>query len=322
METTEQDQQVRCYEQEHNGSPRLVLANGESHLVVDPAQGGRWITWDLTLGAAPPRRLMSAPDAGVTAGPVVLAAAGATPEMLAGLGPASPSGLGDHFFALTVSQRDFALGAAKELGTFTAGAFTATHYRPARGQHEVAMQFTGGIRGAKRVTPVSLLKRLTLGGPGGEISIHYRIDNPDAKALQVYFGVEFCFALSPDALAPHADRPAYEFDGARERGGYQASGIAKQTTSVALYDPQPGVTIRLGWERAAAVWVCPAPAGATGAAIRGASILPVWDLRIPPEDNWAVNIWLQAGASGPVRPIDPRVVARIARPESEDEPWK
>jgi len=50
--------------------------------------------------------------------------------------------------------------------------------------------------------------------------------------------------------------------------------------------------------------------------------MPVWDLRVPPEDNWAVNIWLQPGASGPVAPIPAEVAARIARFESEDTPWK
>ena len=123
--------------------------------------------------------------------------------------------------------------------------------------------------------------------------------------MQILFGVEFCFALSAAAATAGADRPAYEFDGVRERGGYGVRGVAKNTTTVTLLDPQPGVTIRLGWERAAAVWISPAPAGATGAAISGASIVPVWDLRLPADDNWAVNLWLQAGASGPVAPLSP-----------------
>jgi hypothetical protein len=78
----------------------------------------------------------------------------------------------------------------------------------------------------------------------------------------------------------------------------------------------------MGWERPAAVWICPSPAGAEGTAIRGASVMPIWDLRVPPDDNWAVNIWLQPGATGPVAPIPADVVARIARFESEDTPWK
>src|SRR4029078_10813019 len=102
----------------------------------------------------------------------------------------------------------------------------------------------------------------------------------------------------------------------RERGGYGVRGIAADTTSVALIDPQPGLTIRMGWERPAAVLSCPAPAGAEGAAIKGASIMPVWDLRVPPEDNWAVNIWLQAGPSGLVRPSPPDAAARMTRHEA------
>jgi alpha-amylase/4-alpha-glucanotransferase-like protein len=323
MQTNETDSSlVRCAEETAQGRAILVLDNGESRLALDPAQGGRWTTWDLALDGGPVHHLMSAPGTVISAGPARLAAVGQTPEVMVSLGPAAPSGLGDHFLPLTVRQRDFALGAARELGTFLAGAFEATHYAPARDQQTVALHSAGGIQGAKRVTPVTLLKRLTLGRPGGEISIHYRLDNPNEKALQIFFGVEFCFALSSEAVAAGDGQPAYEFDGARERGGYGVRGVAADTTSVALIDPQPGLTIRMGWERPAAVWICPSPAGAEGPAIRGASVMPVWDLRVPPEDNWAINIWLQPGATGPVAPIPADVVARIARFESEDTPWK
>jgi hypothetical protein len=239
---------------------RWVLDNGESRLEVDPAQGGRLIGWDYTTGGQT-HRLMDAPDARVSAGPVTLAAVGQAPEVRPTLGPASPSGLGDHFLPLTVAQRDFALGQARELGTFAGAAFTAEVYPTGREAQTLALRSVGGIRGAKRLTPITLYKRLTLGRPGGEISTHYRIENRDEKPLQIYFGVEFCFALSPTAAAGGPDFPAYEFDGRRERGGYGVSGVAKETTSVTLLDPQPGVTVRMGWEWTANVWVCPTPGG-------------------------------------------------------------
>jgi len=313
---------VRGAEDAIDGRTQIVLENGESRLVVDPAQGGRWVTWDLTPASGETRRLFSAPGTRITAGPAVLTGSGQTPEIATELGPAAPSGLGDHFLPLTGTQRDFALGQARELGTFAGAAFAAVHYAPARDQYEILLRSEGGIKGAKRLTPLRLLKKLTLGRPGGEISVHYRLDNPNARALQIFFGVEFCFALSPQVVAAGREQRAYEFDGAPERGGYGVSGIATNTTSVTLRDPQPGLTVRLGWERPANVWVCPAPAGAGEAASRGASVTAVWDLRVPPEDNWAVNLWLQGSASGPVRPLAPEVVARIARLESEDEPWK
>ena len=300
----------------------IVLDNGESHLVIAPGAGGRLITWDFALQPGPAARLLNAPGARITAGPAILVAPGQAPEVQAGLGPAPPSALGDHFLPLATRQQDFALGTARELGTFTAAAYDAESYTPAAGQYEVALHCRGGIRGAKRDTPIILLKKLTLGRPGSEISIHYRIENPNDKPVQIQFGVEFCFALDPAAAHPEAVEQAYEFDGARERGGFGVSGVAANTTSIALIDPQPGITIRLGWERPASVWVCPAPAAAPGTEGAGACVLPVWDLRLPPEDNWAVNLWLQAGPSGPVAPLDPDLVARIARPESEDEPWK
>src|SRR5947207_2005604 len=102
----------------HAAAPPLVLENGEATLALDPAHGGRWITWDLALAGGPPQRLLSAPGATIRAGRALLVAAGNTPEVQTALGPASPSGLGDHFLPLTTTQRDFALGTARELGTF------------------------------------------------------------------------------------------------------------------------------------------------------------------------------------------------------------
>src|SRR5690242_13325354 len=163
-----QEPQVRGYEDKQDGARLLVLDNGESRLVVDPAQGGRWTTWDLALAGGPRRRLMSAPGARITSGPAVLAVDGQRPEVQASLGPAAPSGLGDHFLPLVATQREFALGTARELGTFAASPFTADLYAPARDQQEIALRCAGGIQGAKRVTPLTLLKKLTLGRPGGE----------------------------------------------------------------------------------------------------------------------------------------------------------
>ncbi|HEX8904147.1 MAG TPA: hypothetical protein VF771_04855, partial [Longimicrobiaceae bacterium] len=68
--------QVRCAEEVVNGRPILVLENGESRLALDPAQGGRWTTWDLALAGGPVHHLMSAPGAVISSGPAVLAATG------------------------------------------------------------------------------------------------------------------------------------------------------------------------------------------------------------------------------------------------------
>ncbi len=311
--------EVRGYETDRAGRRLLVLANGELTLAIDPAAGGRWVTWERARPDGPPQQLLRPLGSPPPTAPAVLTSEGGAPEIQAALGPASPSGLADHFLPLGTTQVDFARGAAREIGTFAAAAWEAEQYAPARGQAEVALQSVGGLRGARRITPLTVLKKITLGSPESEINIHYRIENPGTKPVQVLFGVEICFAL--DAAAQAAEG-VYEIDGARQRGGYDVAGVAAGTTSVALRDPQPGVTIRLGWERPARVWISPSPAGATGAAVAGASVLPIWDLRLPAEDNWAVNLWVQAGPSGPVAPLPPELIARVARRESEDEPWK
>jgi hypothetical protein len=75
-----------------------------------------------------------------------------------------------------------------------------------------------------------------------------------------------------------------------------------------------------GWDRAATLWVCPYPPATHGPAVRGASILAIWELAVPPEDNWAVGLWAAVGPSTPPAPLPPDLIARIARPEWDDEP--
>ena len=142
--------------------------------------------------------------------------------------------------------------------------------------------------------------------------------------MQILFGVEFCFALSREAARTEGEHPGCTLDSLPPT--MAAAGVARRGEEhnqrdvdrpAARRDYPPGLR-----KRAAAVWICPAPAGAAGAGITGASILPVWELRLPAEDNWAVNLWLQASASGPVAPLAPELVARVARYEAEDMPWE
>ena len=103
---------VRCYEQENDG--RIVLKeNGESRLVVDPAQGGRWVSWEFALAGREPVPLLGREEARITAGPALLGSSGGAPEIHTGLGPASPSGLADHFLPVTARQLEFAMGTAR-----------------------------------------------------------------------------------------------------------------------------------------------------------------------------------------------------------------
>lgn len=287
----------------------IVLDGGETRIELQPERGGRWVSWragevELFGGFGPDPRPLRI-DAAGHAGPLIAP----------GLGPSGPAGMIDHFMPLTAFQSDFAAGRAKELGSFASGAFEYVRYEIGGGW-EAALQADGTLQGARRPVPVRLLKKITLGSGGGEIAVHYRLENPSERPLQISFGVEFTFALAGGLSG------WYEIDGQREGGGFEARGLAPSVTSAALIEPQPGVAVRMGWEREASIWVCPFPAGATGEEIRGATIMPVWDLRVPPDDNWAVGLWLQAGKSGPVAPIPQEVVNRIQRYESEDEPWK
>jgi hypothetical protein len=248
---------------------------------------------------------------------------GHTPEIRPGLGPAAPAGLTDHFLPLTARFREFATGQGRDLADLATGAFTPD-LSPMGERWELLEQRQSGLRAGKRLAPLTLTKKVSLGPGGTDLAVHYRIENRDDRPMQVQFAVEWTFALDPAANKGHGGQGYYEIDGAREPGnaGFGARGNAPNVTALALIDPQRGVTVRLGWDRAAILWVCPYPAATHGDAVQGACVMPVWEIRLAPGDNWAMGIWALLSPSGPVAPLPPGLAARIARVEGDDEPCK
>ncbi len=310
-----------------DGQDEIVLDNGAMRLVLTPAQGGRLTEWTVRPGAGTAYNLFRAhssdpiEDSGGTQ--FRLALDGQTPEIRPGLGPAAPAGLTDHFLPLSAQFRDFAGGRSRDLADLATGAFEAEVYALGERQ-ELTQQRQSGIRAGKRLAPLTLIKKISLDPQSNDLAIHYRIENHSDRPMQVYFAIEWTFALAEEANKGHGGGGYYEFDGVREpgTGGFGARGSAPNVTAVALIDPQPGVTVRLGWDRAALLWICPYPTGTHGDAVRGACVMPVWELRLAPDDNWAMGLWALPGLTGPVAPLPPGLAERIARIEWDDEPWK
>lgn len=310
-----------------DGHDEVVLDNGPMRLVIAPAAGGRLTEWTYRPDAAASYNLFRAGSSDLiedqSGTRLRLALAGHTPEIRAGLGPAAPAGLTDHFLPLTAQFRDFAAGQSRDLADLASGAFTPDLY-PMGDRWELMQQRQSGLRAGKRLAPLTLTKKVSLGPGGQDLALHYRIENRDDRPMQVQFAIEWTFALDAAANKGHGGRGYYEIDGTREPGnaGFGARGGAPNVTAVALIDPQPGVTVRLGWDRAALLWVCPAPAGTHGDPVQGACVMPVWELRLAPGDNWAMGLWAALSPSGPVAPLPPGLAERIARIEWDDEPWK
>jgi hypothetical protein len=310
-----------------DGQDEVVLENGPMRLVLAPADGGRLREWIVRPAPGQAYNLFradssdSVEESGGTQ--LRLALEGHTPEIRPGLGPSAPGGLIDHFLPLTARFRDFAAGTSRDLADLATGAFETDLY--AMGDRwELMQQRQSGIRAGKRLAPLTLTKKISLGPEGTDLAIHYRVENRSERPMQVYFAVEWTFALAATANKGHGGAGYYEIDGMREPGaeGFGARGNAPTGTALALVDPQPGLTVRLGWDRAALLWVCPAPAGTHGDLVRGACVMPVWEIRLAPDDNWATGLWAALSPSGPVAPLPPGLAERIARPEWDDEAWK
>ena len=310
-----------------DGYDEVILDNGRTRLVLAPAQGGRLREWAYRAapGALARTLFAAAASESVDGGDgtaLRLALDGGTPEIRPGLGPAAPGGLIDHFLPLTASFRAFAAGTGRELGDLPGGAFAPLLYDMGR-RWELALERESALRAGKRDAPFTLVKKISLEPGSDDLAIHYRIENRGDRPMQVYFAVEFVFALDAEANKGHGGRGYYEIDGTPEPGtqGFGARGNAPNVTAVALVEPLPGLTPRLGWDRAATLWVCPAPAATHGAAVRGACVMPVWEVRLAPADNWAVGLWGLV-TTGPAAPLPPGLHERISRVEWDDEPWR
>jgi hypothetical protein len=311
-----------------DGQDEVLLDNALMRLVVTPAQGGRLREWVYQPGGPGTERNLFAAEASDliedgNGAALRLAVEGQQPEIQSGLGPAPPSGLTDHFLPLTTRFRDFAAGRARDLGDGDTDAFQPQLYEMGR-SWELLMERESGLRAGKRLAPLRLIKKISLGPGSPNLAIHYRIENHSERPMQVYFAVDWTLALDAAANKGHGGRGYYEIDGVPEpgTGGFGASGAAPNVTAVALVEPQPGVTVRLGWDRAALLWVCPYPAARHGESVRGACVMPVWELRLAPDDNWAVGLWALLSPPAPPAPLPPGLVERIARTEWDDEPWR
>ena len=252
-----------------------------------------------------------------------LSTEGHTPEIRPGLGPAAPAGLTDHFLPLTARFRDFAAGQGRDLTDLATGEFETDLY-PMGDRWELLQQRQSGLRAGKRLAPFTLTKKISL-GPGGTT---WR----STTGLRTAMTARCRCSLPSSGPSPWMLRPTRGMGG---KGIMRLTGRANRATpdsgrgatrpnvtALALIDPQPGVAVRLGWDRAALLWVCPYPAATHGEPVRGACVMPVWELRLAPGDNWALGLWALVGPSGPVAPLPPGLAERIARIEWDDEPWK
>ena len=303
-----------------DGQAEALLDNGRTRLVVSPARGGRLLEWRIAGPAGSPAWDLFGSSSAPAQAAGTTATEGGPP---AALGPGTPAGLVDHFLPLTARFGDFAAGRGRDLIDLATTAYEPQLYPMGR-TWELALQRESGLRAGKRLAPLTLFKKIGLDAGSEALAVHYRIENRSDRPMQVRFGVEFVFALDPGANRGAGGAGYFTIDDVREPGeqGFAARGQAPDVTGVALVDPQPGLTVRLGWDRAAMLWVCPAPAAIRGAALRGACLLPVWELRLPPEDNWAVGLWAMAGPTTPAAPLPPGLAERIARPEWDADPWR
>jgi alpha-amylase len=136
-------------------------------------------------------------------------------------------------------------------------------------------------------------KTVMLKNGASVIEFNYEIVNSTKEILDLWFGIEFCFALS----AGDAPDRYYSFKGATPEDLRLGSmGAIKEVPSMSLVDEWLDVEVALSFDEPAAVWRFPIETvslseGGFERVYQGSVVFPHWHLRL--ETKWAGKILLE-----------------------------
>lgn len=198
----------------------------------------------------------------------------------------------DHFLDEDVTLESFSKCKYAEQGDFVNQPY---QYKTTRRKNSVQVDLwrDGHVWQHDRHLPLTLRKTLTLKEGSSEVAVEYRLENPGTQPLDLWYGIEFCFALS----AGDAPDRYYRFDGETiDDPRLQSAGTVEDARSMALVDEWVGLEIKLEFEQPATVWRFPIETISMSEAgfervYQGSIVFPNW--RISLSGEWRMGIRLE-----------------------------
>jgi hypothetical protein len=197
----------------------------------------------------------------------------------------------DHFLPLGTTYDEFAEGKHREFGDFLDAPYSS-EVADLGGEVRINLVREGVNRAGNREAEVRLMKSAGARSGSSDLSVLYRVINSSVRPIQILFAVEYNLyvpGLAEDPTA--AGDGAYLIDGVYpDDSTLGSTGRSVGATSLALANPTSEMALQLGWDRECDLWRM--PVGGDGGAVR---VVAVWRLSIPPDDNWALGLWLAPG---------------------------
>jgi alpha-amylase len=198
----------------------------------------------------------------------------------------------DHFLGDGVTLEDFSKCRFAEQGDFVNRPY---EYKTEKKGKDLRINLwrDGHVWSGDRHLPLRVSKTVMLKNAASGIEFNYEIVNSTKEILDLWFGIEFCFALS----AGDAPDRYYSFKGATPEDLRLGSmGAIKEVPSMSLVDEWLDVEVALSFDEPAAVWRFPIETvslseGGFERVYQGSVVFPHWHLRL--ETKWAGKILLE-----------------------------
>jgi alpha-amylase/alpha-mannosidase (GH57 family) len=198
----------------------------------------------------------------------------------------------DHFLGDGVTLEDFSKCRFAEQGDFVNQPY---EFRAGKKGQDLRINLwrEGHVWSQNRHLPLRVSKTAVLRGGISGIELDYEIENSTKELLDLWFGIEFCFALS----AGDAPDRYYRFNGSTpDDMRLRSVGALKDVSSMSLIDEWLGIDVALSFAQPAEVWRFPIETislseGGFERVYQGSVVFPNWHIRL--ETKWACRILLE-----------------------------
>jgi alpha-amylase/alpha-mannosidase (GH57 family) len=197
----------------------------------------------------------------------------------------------DHFFERGTSLEEFARCTYAEQGDFVNQPYGFTLVRRGGGVR-VRLSRNGHIWYEGRHLPLRVSKVISLQRGSSGLEIGYKLESTTAESLDIWFGVEFSFALS----SGDAHDRYYRFGGQPlDDRRLRSSGSLDHVTTMGLVDEWLGVDVGLEFAIPATVWRFPIETVSLSESgfervYQGSVVCPSWHVHL--EKDWNIKIRL------------------------------
>lgn len=197
----------------------------------------------------------------------------------------------DHFLAPGTALSEVADCEYSELGDFVKSLY-AIKLNSDKNSEQVTLSRTGWVKSQAGDNKISLSKQITISPAGTELEIDYEVKNLSDKPAELWFAIEFNYAL----LAGDAPDRYYHFDKNFDGGkNLASSGIVTQVKKMGLKDEWMKIDIQLLFDKDATVWRFPVETisqseGGFERVYQSSVVLPNWRLKLASQEKWNVKI--------------------------------